>query len=399
MHKVCGLDIHKDTIFMCIMKAKSETIIQEYSTLTSGIEALKRKLQEEEVEEVAMESTGIYWVPVWRILENDFKLKLVNPYFIKQVPGRKSDVKDAQWIATVLQKGLIRGSHIPEKHIRELREYERRYVSLCSQVGRLERQIDNQLSRCNIRITSYASQTGSVTVRSVVRAIIKGEKRAEELEKHVHGRIRNKHKEKIRESLTGFITETDIFLLRQSEEQLQLLERQQKELIKAMEAICEKYYKEEIGLLCTIAGVQKLSAMQILAEIGADLSSFVKSSQLTAWAGLRPRNDESAGKIKSKKITHGNKYLRRVLVQCAWAATRKRGCWLKTKYENLCKRKSRKKALIAIARKLLVIIWHVLTKQEVYIEYQPKESKKIILKQMQYYQKLIDNMKLKVGII
>jgi transposase len=151
------------------------------------------------VEEVAMESTGIYWILIWRILEIDFKLKLVNPYFIKQVPGRKSDVEDAQWIATVLQKGLIRGSHIPDIHIRELREYERRYISLCSQVSRVECQIDNQLSRCNIRITSFASQTGSVTVKNVVRAIINGEKIAEDLEKHVHGRIRNKYKEKIRE--------------------------------------------------------------------------------------------------------------------------------------------------------------------------------------------------------
>jgi len=396
MKKVCGLDIHKDTIFACILKENNEAILEEFTTLTTGINSLKELLLEAGVEEVAMESTGIYWIPIWRILEGHFNLKLVNPYFIKQVPGRKSDVKDAQWIATVLQKDLIKGSYVPEKHIRELREYERRYVSLCGQISRVERQLDNQLTKCNIRITSFASQTGSVSVMSVVKAIINGERGAEELEKHVHGRVRNKYKEKITEALTGCITEVDVFLLRQSYEQLQMFERQQKELVMAMDAICEKYYKEEMKLLCTIAGVQELSAMHIIAEIGVDLSSFEKSSHLSSWAGLRPRNDESAGKIKSKRITHGNKYLCRVLVQCAWAVTRKRDCWLRRKYENLCKRKSKKKALIAIARKLLVIIWFILTKHEEYKEYQPKETKKIILKKIQYYQRQIENLKLKV---
>jgi len=396
MKKVCGLDIHKDTIFMCILKENNEATLKEYTTLTTGIESLKELLLEVGVEEIAMESTGIYWIPIWRILGDSFTLKLVNPYYIKQVPGRKTDVKDAQWIATLLQKGLIKGSYIPEEHIRELREYERKYVSLCGQISRVEREIDNQLTKCNIRITSFASQTGSLSVMNVVKAIIEGERRAEELEEHVHGRIRNKYKEKITEALTGNIKEVDVFLLRQSYEQLKMFERQQEELVKVMEAICEKYYKEELELLCTIAGVQKLSAIEIIAEIGADLSSFASASHLTSWAGLRPRNDESAGKIKSKRITHGNKYLRRILVQCAWAVTRKRDCWLRMKFEDLCKRKSKKKALIAIARKLLVIIWNILTKHEVYRDYQPKESKRIILKKIVYHKKQIENLKLKV---
>ena len=369
MNKVCGLDIHKDTIFMAVLSTNGRVQLREFSTLTADIEVLRELLMNEGVQEIALESTGIYWIPVWRLLEEHFDVKLVNPYYVKQIPGRKTDVKDAQWIATVLQKGLIRGSFIPERRIRELREYERRYVKLSAQVTRTEQEIERQLIKCNIRITSLASQIGSATVMKVVAGIISGETEASDLEKHVHGRIRNKHKAKVTESLNGTISKTDVLLLKQSYQQLSLLEDQQDELVREMEAICESNYQKELSLLCTIPGVQKLSAMQILAEIGNDLSSFITASHLTGWAGLRPRNDESAGKIKSRKTLHGNKYLRRILVQCAWAASRTRNCWFKTKFEDLCKRKSRKKALIAISRKLLVTIWHLLTKNEEYKDY------------------------------
>ena len=390
MNKVCGLDIHKDTIFMAVLSTKGKVQLREFSTLTSDIEVLKGFLIKEGVQQIAMESTGIYWIPVWRLLEKHFDVKLVNPYYVKQIPGRKTDVKDAQWIATVLQKGLIRGSFIPECRIRELREYERRYVKLCAQATRTEQEIERQLIKCNIRITSFTSQIGSATVMKVVEGILSGETQPSDLEKHVHGRIRNKHNAKVTESLNGVISMTDILLLRQSYQQLMLTEDQKAELVKEMEAICEKHYPNEISLLCTIPGVQKLSAMQILAEIGADLSSFITASHLTGWAGLRPRNDESAGKIKSRKTLHGNKYLRRILVQCAWAAGRTRGCWFKTKFEDLCKRKSRKKALIAISRKLLVAIWHILTKHEEYKDYKPKLDSAQIQKKLAYHRRQID---------
>jgi transposase len=390
MNKVCGLDIHKDTIFLCILSTDGQVHIKEFSTLTPDIEAIRELLLREGVKEVAMESTGIYWIPIWRILEDHFELKLVNPYYIKQIPGRKTDVKDSQWIATVLQKGLIKGSYIPSKQIRELREYERRYVKLCGQINRVEQEIENQLSKCNIRITSFTSQIGSTSVMKVVQGIISGETDPVELESHVHGRIRNKHKGKILASLMGSISRPDILLLKQSYQLYQLLQEQQEELTREMEVICDSYYKKEISLLCTIPGVKKLSAMQILAEIGSDLSSFITASHLTGWTGLRPRNDESAGKIKSRKTLHGNKYLRRTLVQCAWSASRTKNCWLRSKFEDLCKRKSKKKALIAVARKLLVVIWHMLTKNEVYKEYIPALSSEQIQKKLAYHRKQID---------
>lgn len=389
MKTVCGLDVHKSIILMCIMKANGQKIVQEFTTLTCDIESMRETMKSHDVKVVGMESTGVYWIPIWRILQGHFDLKLINPYFIKQVPGRKTDVKDSEWIATVIQKDLVRGSYIPGKLIQELRQYERRYVRLCEQSTRIEQELDRQLHRCNIQITNYATKIGSASVIKVVKAIISGESTAEQLEKHVHGRIKNKHKETIKASLQGVISNADRFIFEQNLNEYELIQKQQQACQIEMSEICEVHFKNEIALLCTIPGIQKLSAMIIIAELGVDLKSFITAASLTGWAGLRPRNDESAKKIKSHKITKGNKYLRRILVQCAWAASRTKNCWLKAKYEQLCIRKSSKKALIAISRKLLVIIWNVLTKNEVYKEFTPKIDPKLKQKKIEYHRNKI----------
>ena len=389
MKTVCGLDVHKSIILMCIMKANGQKIVREFTTLTREIEDMRETMKSHDVQVVGMESTGVYWIPIWRILQGHFDLKLINPYFIKQVPGRKTDVKDSEWIATVIQKDLVRGSYIPGKLIQELRQYERRYVRLCEQSTRIEQELDRQLHRCNIQITNYATKIGSASVIKVVKAIISGESTAEQLEKHVHGRIKNKHKETIKASLQGVISNADRFIFEQNLNEYELIQKQQQACQIEMSEICDVHFKNEIALLCTIPGIQKLSAMIIIAELGADLKTFITAASLTGWAGLRPRNDESAKKIKSHKITKGNKYLRRILVQCAWAASRTKNCWLKAKYEQLCIRKSSKKALIAISRKLLVIIWNVLTKNEVYKEFIPKIDPKLKQKKIEYHRNKI----------
>jgi transposase len=392
MKTVCGLDVHKSKILMCILKENGEKMIREFSTLTRDIEAMLDLMLANNVEETGMESTGVYWIPVWRILQGHFDLKLVNPLFIKQLPGRKSDVKDSEWIATVIQKNLVRGSYVPGKHIQELRQYGRRYVRLCEQSTRIEQELDRQLHRCNIQITNYASRIGSSSVIKVVKALIAGETAAIELEKHVHGRIKNKYKEEITASLTGVVSPTDRFIFSQNIREYELILAQQQECLKEMDAYCQRYFSKELQLLCTIPGIQKLSAMIIISELGVDMKMFVTAAALTGWAGLRPRNDESAGKIKSRRITKGNKYLRRILVQCAWAATRQKNGWLKTKYGQLCIRKSNKKALIAISRKLLAIIWNVLSEQEPYREFIPKVDPGQRQKKIEYHKKRIQEL-------
>jgi transposase len=379
--KVSGLDVHKDSIFCAVFNGKKTGEVKEYTTFTHSIKEMGLYLQEEGVKKIAMESTGIYWIPVWNILEEmGFVLTLVNPYMIKQMPGRKSDVKDAQWIATLLHKGLLRGSLIPNKVIRQLRSYSRKYVHLQNDITKVFQEMERILEMCNIRITSLVSKNNSVSVQNIIEQIIKGNSSPEELACYVHGRILKSKGELVRLSLDGFVQEHHRFNLELAYEQYHLYQKHLSAVESKMEEICSIHYKEQMELLESIPGIQKQAAMQIIAETGADMTAFENSGKLTGWAGLRPKNDESAGKMKSTSVTKGNKYLRRIMVQCAWAASRTKGSFYKTKFEQLCIRKSRKKALIAITRKLLTVTWHVLSEKKKYTEnilpvYNPEKIK------------------------
>ena len=350
MKRVAGLDVHKDSVFVSIKRGQYQNEVKEFGTTTQELTELHHYLHGECVLKVAMESTGIYWMPIWRALEQDFELYLVNPYFIKQMPGRKTDIQDAQWIATLLDKDMLRSSVVPEKTIRILRSYLRRHAQLQGQMNRCFQSMERQLSQCNIKISSLTSTIGSKTVLKVVQSITEGKTSAKYLLTQVHGRIINsKGKDTVLQSLEGIIEEHDIFLLKQIFQDYLHIELQSQQLLAQAEHLADTHYKNQIKLLQTIPGISKLSAVIIFAEIGGDISKFQTAHHLSGWCGLRPKNEESAGKIKNTRIGKGNKYLRRILVQTAWAASRKKDCYLKEKFERLCVRKSRKKALIAIA--------------------------------------------------
>ena len=367
MDRFCGLDVHKDSVFACILDAQGKKILEKrYGTLTPDLTQLRDNLIEHGCGKVAMESTSIYWMPVWRILQSDFSLKLANPYFIKQLPGRKSDAKDAHWIGECLQKDLIKGSFVADEVLQQMRQYSRQVRRLTKSRVRLEQQMDNQLQRCNIRLSNYVSNQGNnVSLRKVIKAIIGGERDPVKLSRLVHGRTKNLHgAQTITDSLDGILNDTDTEMLIQCMEQIDLLKKQQARCLTHLEELADKYYAREISLLCTIPGIEKFSAMSILAEIGNDMSAFHKATHLIGWAGLRPRNDETSEKIRSRKILHGNKYLRQILVEISWSAARSNRSFLGRKFNYLSKRMKSQKALIAITRKILVIIYNVLkTKQ------------------------------------
>jgi transposase len=367
MEKACGLDVHKDSIFACILDEQGKKIFEKrYGTLTPDLISLRDTLLEHDCNRAAMESTSIYWIPIWHILEPYFKLTLANPYFIKQLPGRKSDVKDAAWIAECLQKDSIKSSFVAGDILQQMRQYTRQHRRLTKNRVRIEQQMDNQLQRCNIRFSNYVSNQGNnVSLRKIIKAIIEGERDPAKLCLLVHGRTRNKHGEQvITDSLSGVIQQTDVEILKQCIEQLKLLEKQQATCLYHLEELANTHFAEEISLLCTIPGVKKLSALCILAEIGNDMSAFQKATHLVGWAGLRPRNDETSEKIRCRKILYGNKYLRQILVEISWAAARSNKSFLGKKFNILSKRMKSQKALIAITRKILVIIYNVLkTKQ------------------------------------
>lgn len=375
MRQVCGLDVHKDSVFACILNENGVIFQEKFGVLTPDLEQLASALQEHDVSEVCMESTSVYWMPVWRVLEPYVAdLKLVNPYFIKQLPGKKSDVKDAEWIATCLLKDLIRGSYVPADIIQQLRQYDRRISDLNAECVRKLGKLDAALQRCNIRISNYVSTTDGKSYKDVVRLISEGIRDPAALLKVIHGRITNRvGKDVIQASLTGVISDTDIDVIRQLREEVDLAQRHKDECQSKMDAICQQYFPEQLKNLQTIPGVKGRSATAIIAEVGSDVSSFQDAAHLVSWCGLKPRNEESAGKIKARSITHGNRYLRKTLIECAWAASKTQGCYLNkfSYYQTVVRRKNKMKVQVAIARKILTAVWYVLHDNVAYRDYNP----------------------------
>lgn len=392
---VCGLDVHKESVYAAIYNGKERTEVQVFGTFTEQLNNLVQWLEQNEVKRVALESTGIYWVPIWNMLEEKgFELTLVNPWFIKQMPGRKSDVKDAQWIATLLFKDMLRKSYVPVRQIRVLRNYSRQYVKLQWNASRVLQELAKQLEVCNIRLTSVFTKTDSLSIIRVIRLLIAGHTDVEELIQCISPVILKKKGHLVRQALHGFVSEDSRFILDLFMRQYDLLNQQLAEIEERMLGICNEQYKEELSLLQTIPGIKQQSAMQIISETGGDMQSFESSSKMVGWAGLRPTNDESAGKVKSTKITKGNRYLKRILIQTSWGASRTKGSAFKVKFEQLSKRISRKKALVAISRKQLTVIWNVLTKKEPYRnDYDAIATAQQMEAQLIYHQRMVTKLK------
>ena len=329
-------------------------------------------LKKHHVSEVSMESTSIYWIPIWRVLSPHFTLRLVNPYFIKQLPGHKSDVKDAQWIAECIMKELVNGSFVPPEIIQQLRQYDRRIFDLNEEIVSKESKVDAVLQRCNIRLSNYVSNIECKSYRTVVRRLSEGVTDPQELIKEIHGRIINKHgRETILVSMEGVVSQAEIDVLRQLREEIDIAESHKKECQDKMSEICQKYFPEELRHLQTIPGIKERAATSLIAEIGTDMSKFETANHLAAWSGLRPRNDESNKKVKSRKTTHGNSYLRRTIIQCAWAASRQKDCFFSwfSYHQTVVRRKNKMKVIVAVARKMLVAVWHVLHDNVEYIDF------------------------------
>lgn len=386
---VAGLDIHKDSIYLCIMR-HDETIIFEnkYGVLTPDLRQMCNDMVERGVTEAAMESTAVYWVPVWNELCESMKLKLVNPYFIKQLPGRKSDVKDAQWIAECLLKNLIKGSFVPEPIVQDMRKLNRRIMDLNEDMTYNCNKLDAAMQRCGFRLSNYVNTIKSRSYQKVLGAIIGGTARPDELVKMVHGRTINKHgRDTIKAAVTGTFSETDITIFRQIKEVIDMIERQIEECQKELTALCEQHFPEQFRRLQTIPGVKERAATAIIAEAGVDMKMFATAACLVGWCGLKPRNDVSNGRYKSRKVTHGNRYLRQILIEIAWGASRTRNCFFSyfSYIQTTVKKKSKMKIQVAIARKILVAIWHMLSKEQDFID--------IYLKRLEENRKMEEQLK------
>jgi transposase len=364
----CGLDVHQATVVACLLVAlKNGNItkqIQTFNTTTRELVKLREWLLAEGCTHVAMESTGVYWKPVFAILEGSFELVVANAQHVKKVPGRKTDVKDAEWLADLLCHGLLRSSFVPPKPIRELRDLLRYRRKLVESQSAERNRLLKLLETANIKLSSVASDVFGVSGLLMLRALVEGKATPAEMAQLAKGRLRNKVQD-LELALEGKIEEHHRFLLQLQLDRLQAVEQ---DLDKLEQRIQEKLqpYATQQTLLQEIPGVDRTVAAVIIAEMGVDMSVFPSVSELASWAGLCPGNNESAGKRKSSHIPKGNVYLKTALVEAANAAARAKGTYLRDKFYRLKARRGYKRAAVAIAHKILVAVYHMLSEQVSY---------------------------------
>jgi transposase len=371
IYRCCaGLDVHKMTVVACVRQVEPSGRVREevqtFGTMTADLLMLFDWLAEAGVTHVALESTGVYWKPVFNILEGRFEVLLVNPRHIQQVPGRKTDVKDCQWIAQLLQCGLLRGSFIPPKPIRELRDLTRQRSQLVAAKAAVANRIQKVLEDANIKLASVATDVLGVSGRAMIRALIAGLEDPADLAELARKRLRRKLPA-LQAALRGQVTEHHRFLLRLLMSHLDSLEG----LIAALGARIETVMPplaEAVERLKTIPGVDQRTAEGLVAEIGTDMGRFPTAGHLASWAGMCPGNNQSAGKHRSGRTTKGDRWLRQTLTQAAWAASHTKGTYLAAQYHRLAARRGKKRAVVAVGHTLLVIIYHVLKDEATYEE-------------------------------
>ena len=360
--RCAGLDVHKDSVVACarvVTESGVEQDVETFGTTTSALLDLSDWLERRGVTHVAMEATGVYWKPVWHVLENSFELILANAMHIKNVPGRKTDVNDAMWIADLLAHGLIRGSFVPPTRVQELRSLTRTRKQLVRERSAHVQRIEKVLEDANLKIGSVLSDIMGETGRAMLRAIVAGETDPEKLLACVGKRRLKASRAQLLEALRGRLRSHHRFLLKLHLQQVDSLDH----AIATIEAeVGESLqpFREAAHLLTTIPGVSDVAASVIVAEIGVDMSRFPTAGHLISWASLCPKSDESAGKRRSTRIRKGARWLKTTLVQSAWAATRAKGTYLRAQFLRLKSRRGPRKAIIAVAGSILTAAYFML---------------------------------------
>jgi len=371
---VAGLDVHKKTVVACVRRldgrGRVSKQVKTFGTMTRDVLELGDWLSRHGVTHVAMESTGVYWKPVFHLLEGRFtEILLVNAQHIKNVPGRKTDVKDCEWIAQLLQCGLLRGSFVPPVEIRQLRDLTRQRSQLVADRARVANRIQKVLEDANIKLASVATDILGVSGRAMLEAMIRGESDPELLADMAKRRLRAKLPQ-LRQALLGKVTDHHRFLLRTLLEQVDGVER----LIASYNNRIEEEmapFAQARDRLQTIPGVDRRTAECMIAELGVKMDQFPSEGHLASWAGLCSGMNESAGKKRSARTRKGSRWLRQTMVQAAWAASHTKTTYLNAHYRRLAARRGRKRALVALAHTLLGIVYHVLKKGTVYADLGP----------------------------
>ena len=365
----CGLDVHKEVLVACMLKGgideEPEPIIKEFPTLLYGLDEFKKWVIENNCHNVAMESTGVYWFPIYNVLESIFyedgqvNIIVANPRHMKNVPGKKTDIKDAHWIATLLRAGLLAPSYIPPKEIRELRDWTRYRDILIKELVGHKNRIEKHLQQCGFKLSTILSDIFGMSGFELIKKLCsKGKLTQLDVEESLHGTLRNKVNE-VQQAVAGQLSAHDKVFLTNLVKVLENCQKEIEEVERHIEG-CAHQYEPTLQLLETIPALQRRANTIIISELGIDLSMFPTAGHLCKWAGL----------------CKGNPRIKSVMVQCAWAATRCKNFFLRDWFYRLRARRGTKKALIAVARKLLSIIWHILTTREIYEETRYEEIRK-----------------------
>ena len=368
--RCCGIDVHAKMLVAClIVNGRKET--RSFTTMTEDLLSLLDWLVTNECTHVAIESTGVYWRPVFNILEGAVEVMLVNAREAKGLKARKTDVIDAEWLADLLRHGLLRPSFIPPRHIRELRELTRYRESLVREQTSLANRIQKLVESGNIKLGQVASDALGVSGLQMLRALASGETNPDKMSSMARGRMKRKQPE-LKRALSGHLTEAQRWVLSELLDQYdrvkEAITKVQQKIREEVAAAPDPFVSEAVKLMDTIPGVGETVAQIIAAEIGVEMSQFPSDKNLASWAGMCPGNHESAGKRKSGKTSKGSRYLRTALIEAAWAASRTKNTYLSAQYRRFVKRMGKKKALVAVGHSILVIAYHVLSNKRTYQE-------------------------------
>jgi transposase len=364
--RCCGLDVHKKSITACIITPEAKET-RTFGAMTDDLLAMASWIREHDCAIVAMESTGVYWKPVYNLLEiEEIETLVVNAQHIKAVPGRKTDVKDAEWIASLLRLGLLKASYVPDRDQRELRELVRYRRSLINERSRESNRLQKVLEGANIKLSSVASNITGKSSLSMIEAMIRGNEDPAALASLARGRLKQKQ-EQLKQALHGLIGPHQKMIMSSQLEHIGFLEEQ---ILKLDEEIARRMlpFEEPLELVDTIPGIGRRSAEAILSEIGTDMNRFPSAACLASWAGMAPGNNESAGKRKSGRTNKGNDSLRTTLVEAAHAAAKTKNTYLSSQYHRIAARRGANRASIAVGHTILVIIYHILKRKSPYLE-------------------------------
>lgn len=362
-----GIDVHKKQVTVCVRVATGSKVrreVREFGTTTGALMALLDWLMSEQATHVVLESTGPFWRPVWHVLEGSVELVLANAREVRNVPGRKSDVSDAEWLADLLAHGLIRSSFVPPEPIRELRDLTRTRKQLIRERNRHVQRIQKVLEYANVKLASVISDVLGASGRRMLAAIIEGECDPDRLASLGDYRLKAS-REELREALRGYVTEHHRYMLKLHLHQVTTLDGSIEDLEQRIRR-CLEPFRDELERIDSVPGIDLTTAAIVIAEIGIDMGQFPTDENLISWAGLCSRLDKSAGKYRSKRLRQGGQWLKDSLIQAAWAAIKDRDSYFHAKFQRIQRRRGSKKAIVAVAASMLRAIYHMLANAETF---------------------------------